>query len=159
MKVISDNEFSCDGYSNNNTLTQNKFNATIYITVISYVRCLVLEYNHAKIWIKFPIIQYLWLYNYNMSNIIWHIHWQYIKVLRSQCRCRIYVPENFSSPHNMFVMYSVSIAGANITAVIRKMRFVLGFRLHANLHIDGLMQKRRNSTANALELRLFCSKL
>ena len=27
------------------------------------------------------------------------------------------------------------------------------------LHIDGLIQKRRNSIANALEIRLFCNKL
>ena len=28
--------------------------------------------------------------------------------------------------------------------------------LHARVHIDGLIQERRNSTANALELRLSC---
>ena len=44
---------------------------------------------------------------------------------------------------------------------------MLGFTVYSLLladmqgdekHIDGLMQKRRNSIANALELRLFCIK-
>ena len=33
------------------------------------------------------------------------------------------------------------------------------FSSKGNAHINGLMQKRRNSIANALELRLFCIKL
>ena len=33
------------------------------------------------------------------------------------------------------------------------------FSSKGNVHVDALMQKRRNSIANALALRLFCIKL